>query len=110
MLICPCCAVSSFSTLKQLLRHVRLTHSDQDDFTIQCNFQGCSRTFRNLRTFENHIYMYHDVNETRCHDNAIEQEEHGNSEEDDYECEFYYDDVEMCNPLGSHSKKHKLGI
>ena len=23
---------------------------------------------------------------------------------------FYYDDVEMCNPLGSHSKKHRLGI
>ena len=22
---------------------------------------------------------------------------------------FYYDDIEMCNPLGSHTKKHKLG-
>lgn len=22
---------------------------------------------------------------------------------------FYYDDVEVCNPLGSHTKKHKLG-
>ena len=21
---------------------------------------------------------------------------------------FYYDDIEMCNPLGSHVKKHKL--
>ncbi len=21
----------------------------------------------------------------------------------------YYDDVEVCNPLGSHAKKHKLG-
>ena len=31
--------------------------------------------------------MYHDVNETTCHDNAIEQEEHSNSEEDDCECE-----------------------
>ena len=22
---------------------------------------------------------------------------------------FFYDDIEMCNPLGSHTKKHKLG-
>ena len=22
---------------------------------------------------------------------------------------FYYDDMEMCNPLGAHTKKHKLG-
>ncbi len=22
----------------------------------------------------------------------------------------YYDEVELCNPLGSHVKKHKLGI
>ena len=22
---------------------------------------------------------------------------------------FYYDDIEVCNPLGSHTKKHKLG-
>ena len=22
---------------------------------------------------------------------------------------FYYDDIEMCNPLGSHTKTHKLG-
>ena len=23
---------------------------------------------------------------------------------------LYYDDVEVCNPLGSRAKKHKLGI
>ena len=22
---------------------------------------------------------------------------------------LYYDDIEVCNPLGSHTKKHKLG-
>ena len=62
MLICPCCAVSSFQTLKKLLRHIRLSHSDQENFTIDCKFQGCNRTFRKLRSFENHIYAYHDVN------------------------------------------------
>ena len=23
---------------------------------------------------------------------------------------LYYDDVEICNPLGSHTKVHKLGL
>lgn len=23
---------------------------------------------------------------------------------------LYYDDIEVCNPLGSHTKKHKLGM
>ena len=23
---------------------------------------------------------------------------------------FYYDDVEICNPIGSKAKKHKLGM
>lgn len=23
---------------------------------------------------------------------------------------LYYDELELCNPLGSHRKKHKIGI
>ena len=59
MFACPNCAIPSFQSLKRLLQHIRLSHHDQESFTIQCNFQGCKRTFRNLRTFENHIYSYH---------------------------------------------------
>ena len=31
------------------------------------------------------------------------------SENPPLEIMAYYDDVEVCNPLGSHAKKHKLG-
>ena len=46
------CAISQFATLRKLLRHIRLSHSDQENFRIACNLQGCSRTFQSLRTFE----------------------------------------------------------
>ena len=61
MFACPNCAIPPFLTLKRLLRHIRLSHGDQECFIIQCSFQGCWRTFRNLRTFENHIYSHHDI-------------------------------------------------
>ena len=60
MLTCPCCGLSCFRTLKQLLRHIRITHSFQENFS-QCKFEGCARTFRCLRTFERHIYDFHNV-------------------------------------------------
>ena len=61
MFSCPNCSLSVFPTLKVLLRHIHLLHADQECFTIRCDFQGCSRTFTNLRSFENHIYTYHDI-------------------------------------------------
>ena len=54
--------ISQFPTLKKLLQHIRLSHSDEELFSIQCSFQGCCRSFNNLRTFQNHVYAYHDVN------------------------------------------------
>ena len=61
MFTCPNCAIPPFRTLKKLLRHIRLSHSDEECFRIQCTLQGCKRTFRNLRSFENHVYGCHDV-------------------------------------------------
>ena len=36
-------------------------HADSGSFNIQCNLQGCSRTFRNFYTYQNHIHAYHDT-------------------------------------------------
>ena len=68
MFTCPNCGIAQFQTLKKLLRHIRLSHADQESFSIQCSFEGCKRTFRNLRTFENHIYGFHNVNTSTAHE------------------------------------------
>ena len=61
MITCPLCPATCFTTVANLLKHVRITHSDQENFCIQCNLQGCKRTFRKLKCFKNHIYTYHDI-------------------------------------------------
>ena len=61
MLLCPLCADVQTATLTQLLSHIRLSHADSPDFLIQCNLQGCKRTFRNFTVYRNHIYSYHDT-------------------------------------------------
>lgn len=48
-----------------LLSHVRLVHSLDPNFTIQCTRDDCSRTFRNFRTYQNHI-LTHQPSES-CH-------------------------------------------
>lgn len=37
-----------------LLSHIRLVHSSEPGFSIQCSANGCSRTFTNFRTYQNH--------------------------------------------------------
>lgn len=41
-----------------LLRHIRIAHSSDPDFSIQCSFGGCLRTFRNFRTYQNHLLKH----------------------------------------------------
>ena len=36
-------------------------HADTSSFNIQCNLQGCSRTFKNFKTYKTHIYAYHNT-------------------------------------------------
>lgn len=57
---CSLC-VSQFSTLPMLLKHIRLVHADRPDFNLQCNLQGCKRTFKQFSTYRNHIYQRHDL-------------------------------------------------
>lgn len=42
-----------------LLTHVRMVHSLDPGFSIQCDNVGCARTFRNFRTYQNHRNSHH---------------------------------------------------
>ena len=61
MLICPCCGDVRVSNLKQLISHIRLLHSDEPNFQIQCNLQGCKKTFKKFNVYRNHVYAFHDT-------------------------------------------------
>ncbi len=56
----PCQLCSFISTsLKDLLKHIRLVHSHRAGFRITCCLSGCQRTFRTFGVFRNHVYAYH---------------------------------------------------
>lgn len=58
-IVCPLCDTPPFSTLRKLLRHIRLTHADSEAFNVQCTLQGCRRTFRSFNAYRIHIYRRH---------------------------------------------------
>lgn len=62
-LICPICPPERTSHLKfnltKFMKHIKLFHSHQPGFSITCGLHGCLRTFRNFRTFQNHVSDYH---------------------------------------------------
>ena len=70
---CPLCPGLKFSSVKFFLKHLRLTHSDMPNFHIQCNLQGCKRTFRNLKYYQNHIFAHHDTSVLNGSQEVIEQ-------------------------------------
>ena len=70
---CPLCPGLKFSSVKFFLKHLRLTHSDTPNFHIQCNLQGCKRTFRNLKYYQNHIFAHHDTSVLNGAQGVIEQ-------------------------------------
>ena len=52
----PYCIEEVFTAPSQslLLTHIRLVHSCDPNFSIQCSAEGCLRTFSNFRTYQNH--------------------------------------------------------
>lgn len=62
-LICPLCPYERTSRLNfnltDFLKHIKLFHSHQPGFSITCGLHGCLRTFKNFRSFQNHVYDYH---------------------------------------------------
>ena len=60
MLSCQICGALNLPTLSMLLSHIKIMHACEPGFSVQCNLQGCKRTFRNFSTFRNHVYTFHD--------------------------------------------------
>ena len=53
---CPLCPGDDFVAPSEvlLLNHIRLVHSCDPNFSIQCSFPGCPRTLKKFRTYQNH--------------------------------------------------------
>ena len=65
---CPLCPGDDFVAPSEvlLLNHIHLVHSCEENFSIQCSFPGCPRTFKNFGTYQNHrcCHRYQQVEES----------------------------------------------
>ena len=64
LLVCSLCGEVTAAKHAQLMAHIRLLHADDPNFMIQCNRQGCKRTFRKFTVYKNHVYAFHDTTDT----------------------------------------------
>ena len=96
VLLCPLCPAHPETNLRLLLKHIRLIHADEPNFSIQCTFQGCLRPpFRTYYSYRNHIYTFHGnfAGEDSVQDESDEGGSHddtsseGDSSDDDSETE-----------------------
>ena len=57
---CPYCNEEEFSAPNEILLmgHIRGVHSLYPNFSLQCSKDGCERTFRNFRTYQNHLLSH----------------------------------------------------
>ena len=67
-----------------LLKHVRLVHSCDPNFRIQCSVEGCLRTFTDYRTYQNHL-LQHGTEPVYIISNSMVEIE-GENDDDDLEC------------------------
>ena len=76
-----CSGEFSAPSEKLLLTHIRLVHSHDPDFCIQCSFSGCSRTFKNFRTYQNHRLKHNQCEEAPSQ--RVDDIAEGDPDEDD---------------------------
>ena len=100
LLVCQICGMCNLHSISVLLTHIRVTHSNEADFSIRCNLQGCQRTFKNFNTFRNHIYNFHDSTEV----NATEVHQYNTVDEDLDDCV----DIEDCDIQSSSGNQNNV--
>lgn len=91
---CPLCPDFQAPDFKLLLPHIRLVHSTRPGFSLQCNIENCTRIFKNMKTYTNHIYGDHislprTASAYHCASNHVDEDEQMEGVE--YEQENTYD-------------------
>lgn len=60
---CSFCSGDFSAPSEELLHvHIRLVHSHEHGFSIQCSLDGCSRSFSNFKAYQNHRRLKHSSN------------------------------------------------
>lgn len=77
-----------------------LIHSSENGFSFQCRLNGCTRTFKNMGTYRNHVYSLH--TDAHCTsvgpgENGDEHDGNENNDSDDSNSELDEANSEFCS-------------
>lgn len=111
VLLCPLCGTACHhggqASLRALLKHIRLIHADEPNFSIQCTFQGCQTPpFTSYFTYRNHVYAFH--NNYEGQDVLSTSNFSAGSDHDDSIHEDEVDDVAEHNIQGGGEEDNRL--
>lgn len=105
---CPFCVQDFIAPSSVLLfNHIRLVHSLDPNFNIQCSLEGCSRTFHNLRTYQNHLLKHRTTNSGHSADQEQEQDLDSDSNDHHFTSLESFD-PETTRPLQASISKETL--
>ena len=58
---CNLCTGYLAVSLRELLHHMRRTHSSDPNFHMVCGLEGCPRTYKRFSSFRNHVRRKHNL-------------------------------------------------
>lgn len=58
---CNLCIGYLSVSLRELLHHMRRTHSSDPNFHMVCGLEGCPRTYKRFSSFRNHVMRKHSL-------------------------------------------------
>ena len=58
---CNLCTGYLTVSLRELLHHMRRTHSSDPNFHMVCGLEGCPRTYKRFSSFRNHVMRKHNL-------------------------------------------------
>ena len=104
--VCPYCPEDEFiaPSWTLLLTHIRLVHSLDPNVSIQCSIDGCSRTFTNFRTYQNHQRTYHSII-TNSSDQSVSDHDNQEFWNTDSNLEMYTSSLETAVDMRSFSAR-----
>lgn len=82
MWTCTICLLFTCTTLRLLLSHIYMQHSQEPGFNVRCGVNGCPRTYNKYNSFYRHLHREH-IESLQQTTNQNQGQEDGNLNLDD---------------------------
>lgn len=97
----------SYSSISRKLldRHIKICHSKDPGFRIECPYRHCSRVFANYRTYQNHLLTHKDDSDETSEIASVVSGHHQSTESVDIGSENEMEELELgCSHIDNEQR------